>query len=281
MLKIDDVKCKRCLKCVSECPTRSLDYISNKTIQIEPLVCLACGHCISVCLHNAISWNDQQKPQPFSLIDFHSNNSQVSDVFIKTRSVRKFNQTKIDKEIISKIISDAEMAPSGDNFRKREYIVVNNVEIIDKMETLLANYYKKAARLLSPIVIRAISIYSKPLANELKFAASIVNSIRNRKLENKHTFFRDAPCVIFILSPKKSMLAKDDCIAAQNYMRLSATMNGLGSCIIGYAQESKGVLERFLNIEKDKKIYAATIFGYQENDFLKKINYSNPPIKWM
>jgi hypothetical protein len=77
------------------------------------------------------------------------------------------------------------------------------------------------------------------------------------------------------------MIAKDDCIAAQNYMRLSATMNGIGSCIIGFAQESKGVLEKFLNVEQNKRIYAATIFGYQENDFLKRISYSSPPIKWM
>jgi nitroreductase/NAD-dependent dihydropyrimidine dehydrogenase PreA subunit len=281
MLKIDDIKCKRCLKCISECPTISLDYIANKTVQIDPSICLACGHCISACIHNAISLNERQKPQPFSLTDFDYKISQVSDVFIKTRSVRKFKQLSIDKEIISRIISDAEMAPSGDNLRKREYIVVNNAEIIDKMETLLANYYKNTARFLSPIVIRTISIYSKSLAKELKFAASIVKSIKNRKLENKHTIFRDAPCVIFILGLQKSMLAKDDCIAAQNYMRLSATMNGIGSCIVGFAQESKGVLEKFLNVDQDKRIYAATIFGYQENDFLKRIKYFSPPIKWM
>jgi NAD-dependent dihydropyrimidine dehydrogenase PreA subunit/nitroreductase len=281
MLKIDDIKCKRCLKCISECPTKSLDFITNKTVQIESSICIVCGHCISVCLHNAISWDELQKEKPFSLIDFNSNSITLSDVFVKTRSIRKFKQINIDKDIISKILSDAETAPSGENFRRREYIVVNNNETIDRMETLLSNYYTKIARLLSPIAIRVISIYSKTLAKELKFVASIVKSIKNRKLENNHTIFKDAPCVIFILGPQKSMLAKDDCIAAQNYMRLSATMNGLGSCIIGFAQESKGVLERFLNVEKDKKIYAATIFGYQENDFLKRIDYLNPPIKWM
>jgi ferredoxin len=281
MLEIDNITCKRCMKCISECPTKSLDFIANKIVQIEPSICLSCGHCISVCFHNAISWDEHQKQQPFTLSDFHSNNSQLSDVFIKTRSIRKFNQNKINKANISKIIADAETAPSGDNFRKREYIVVDNLEIIEKMETLLTNYYKKVASFLSPIVIRATSIYSKSLANELKFAVSIVKSLKNRKLENKHTIFKDAPCVIFILGPKKSMLAKDDCIAAQSYMRLSATMNGIGSCIIGFAQESKGVLEKFLNVEQNKRIYAATIFGYQENDFLKRISYYSPPIKWM
>lgn len=205
----------------------------------------------------------------------------MSDVFIETRSVRKFNQNEISQEIISKIIADAETAPSGDNFRKREYIVVNSTATIDKMETLLADYYKKVANLLSSTALRVISIYSKSLAQELRFAASVVKSIKNRKFENKHTIFRDAPCVIFILGPKKSMLSKDDCIAAQNYLRLSATMNGLGSCIVGFAQESKGVLEKYLNVEKDKKIYAATILGYQENKFHKKITYLNPPIRWI
>ncbi len=281
MLKIDNINCKRCLKCISECPTKSLDFIANKTIQIEPSICLSCGHCISVCLYNAISWDEHQKQQPFSLIDFDSKNTQLSDVFIKTRSIRKFKQSNIDKEIITKIISDTEMAPSGENFRRREYIVVNNKETIDQMEILLSNYYTKIARLVSPVVIRVISLYSKPLAKELKFVATIIKSIKNRKLENKRTIFKDAPCVIFILGPKKSMLAKDDCIAAQNYMRLSATMNGIGSCIIGFAQESKGVLEKFLNVDQDKRIYAATIFGYQENNFLKRISYFSPPIKWM
>lgn len=279
MLKIDEKKCRKCLKCISECPTKTLEFIDDKTVQIEPSICILCGHCMSVCLHDAILWNEHRKQKPFSLTDFNS--TQLSDIFIKTRSIRKFKQITVDKDIISKILKDAETAPSGDNFRRREYIIVNKKETIDQMEKLLSDYYTKIARLFSPLVIRVISMYSKPLAKELKFVAAIIKSIKNRKLENRHTIFKDAPCVILILGPKKSMITKDDCIAAQNYMRLSATMNGLGSCIIGFAQESKGVLEKFLNVEKDKQIYAATIFGYQENDFLKRIDYLNPPIKWM
>jgi ferredoxin len=278
---IDDKKCTRCLKCIAECPTCSLDHASGTTIQAEPAICIACGHCISVCPFNALAWNEQQQPRPFSISDIPPESSDLSDIFTRTRSIRKYQHTAIDKDILSSIISDAETAPSGENFRRREYIVVNNSDTIREMENLLTDYYSKIARLLSPIVFSILSLYSKPLVKELGFATSVVASIKKRKLENTHTLFRDAPCVIFITGPKKSLLAKDDCIAAQNYMRLSATTHGLGSCIIGFAQESKGVLEKFLNIEKDRRIYAATIFGYQKNEFLKKITYENPKIKWM
>lgn len=279
-ISVDEVKCKMCKKCISECPTKSLALTEGKISQVAPTLCLACGHCAAVCMENALSWNTNITNRSFELTDYPNDNSHVINIFKKTRSIRMFKSDKIDKDTIVKLISYAETAPSGDNFRKREYIVVNDSESIDKMELLLFAYFNKLVRFLPSFVIKVISLYSKTLAEEVKFITAIIKSHKARDLEEDRSFFRNAPCVIFITGPKKSMLANDDCVAAQNYMRLAGTTMGIGSCIIGFAQKSKGLLEMYLGIDKNKKIYAATIFGFQSNKYLKSIDYPKPSINW-
>jgi nitroreductase/NAD-dependent dihydropyrimidine dehydrogenase PreA subunit len=279
-ISVDEIKCKMCLKCISECPTKSLTRIENKINQVDPAVCLACGHCAAVCMHDALSWDADTTTRTFSLPVSPGDMSGITGIFRKTRSIRKFKSDKIDRETLRKIILHAEMAPSCDNFRNREYIIVDDPESIDKMEALLANHYTNLVRFLPPIMIKAISLYSKVLASEINFVKYLIVSYRKRKLEKEHLVLRDAPCILFIVGPKKSMFAKDDCIAAQNYLRLSATAMGLGSCIIGFAQESNGLIEKHLGVDKNKKIYAATILGFQANEYFKSVTYAGPSIIW-
>jgi ferredoxin len=281
MIHIDTEKCTRCLRCVTECPTKCLAIENDTVIRVASAVCLACGHCISVCSSDAISWRSEDGRSPFSIAGFDDDDSNVPGVFRRTRSVRVFKPVKLDKTLIRKLVRDAEAAPSPDNFRNREYIVVDNTDTVFEMEVLLIKAFKKNVHLLHPLVIRALSIYSASLASELAFVVSLSKSIENRQLEREHVFFRDAPCVIFITGPKQSLFAKDECVAAQNYMRLSAMSSGVGSCIVGPAQESKGVIEKFLCVDRDRKIYAATIFGYQQNEFRKRISYPDPSITWV
>lgn len=53
-LSIFDKKCRRCNRCVRECPTNALKIDKGKVRLIEDL-CILCGTCYKNCPHNAIS----------------------------------------------------------------------------------------------------------------------------------------------------------------------------------------------------------------------------------
>jgi ferredoxin len=278
MLRVDNTKCKMCKKCISECRLKCLAEFGNTITQVAPQLCMACGHCAAVCTHNAITLENNPNHN-FILADFPTLTNKTIDVFRKTRSISKFKSDKIDADTLINIISLADMAPSCENNRNREYVIVNDVAAINTMDELLVDYWKMF-RFLPAVLIKAISLFSKTLASEVKQIVEIIKSVIKRKLEKGHMTFRNAPCAIFIVGPKNSIFAKEDCLGAQHYMRLSATTMGIASCIIGFAQDAKGVLEKYLKIDKNKKIYAATIFGIQENPYIKDIVYKNPTINW-
>ena len=62
IITLDESKCAGCNKCIAECPVDGANsaYLvdgSNK-VRIDTEMCIACGHCIDVCDHNARDYND-------------------------------------------------------------------------------------------------------------------------------------------------------------------------------------------------------------------------------
>jgi len=58
-LVISDKKCRKCNRCVRECPTNALKIDKGKVRLIEDL-CILCGTCFKNCPHNAIYINNQK-----------------------------------------------------------------------------------------------------------------------------------------------------------------------------------------------------------------------------
>ncbi|MCL7415776.1 MAG: nitroreductase family protein [ANME-2 cluster archaeon] len=86
------------------------------------------------------------------------------DAIYQRRSVRKFTSDPVDRQIIEKLIKDAQMAPSAGNLQARDFIVVTNTAVKKKlMEAALNQKFLVQA----PVVIvfcantpRSCRIYS-------------------------------------------------------------------------------------------------------------------------
>ena len=86
--------------------------------------------------------------------------------------------------------------------------------------------------------------------------------------EGPDTIFHLAPLLIVITSPKDSDWAICDASVAIQNMMLYAKSIGLGSCFIGmsrFINEDKEMLAG-LNITDDKKVVAAMICGYPDEE---------------
>jgi len=66
VIKIDERKCKHCLKCLSECPKKVFAGDSKKITVAEPLKCSLCDSCLAFCTGNAITADADDKNFVFS-----------------------------------------------------------------------------------------------------------------------------------------------------------------------------------------------------------------------
>jgi nitroreductase/NAD-dependent dihydropyrimidine dehydrogenase PreA subunit len=279
ILEIDSSKCIKCGKCVAECPSKVL----NITDQLEiayPELCISCGHCAAICDENAIASHPENNKHPFLIAEFPEGLEPGQLLFHKKRSVRAFTDVPVTEPQIKKLIEYAEKAPSSHNMRDREYIVITDKDIIKELTKKIIGKYAKLLKLLNPVTMFLVKILSKK-----KYAGFVDHRVGFMKLvrefnAGRDPIFRNSGCIICISSPKHSVQIKDDCIAAQQYMLLYAKTLNIDSFIVGYAQFTHKILERYLRLDKKNTIYAVSVFGFGKYAYKKEVIYQDPPVSW-
>lgn len=156
------------------------------------------------------------------------------------RSIRKYRDTAVPKEIIDKILKAGTLAPSGMNAQPWRFVVIEDRNTIIKLS-------KKV--------------------KETLLKMSWPGEFKKMFQSEKDTIFYGAPLLILVSVPKREEMKTVnllDCgLAAQN-MFLAACQEGLGSCFIGFAsflnQDPEALAE--IGIPKDHELMAPLIFGY-------------------
>src|SRR3990167_1014308 len=120
----------------------------------------------------------------------------IMDVIKSRRSIRKYLDKPISKEVIDRLIEAAKWAPSGMNEQPWGFIVVQDKSLIKELSDRSIPYIKKLVE-QDPKFIR----------------------YRRRMAVKDFRIFYDAPCVIIILGRKSAFSYENDCaMAAQNLM---------------------------------------------------------------
>jgi nitroreductase len=161
------------------------------------------------------------------------------DLIIKRQSDRKYEDRKVEQEKLERILQAGRMAPSACNAQPWKFIAVDSPSIL----------------------------------NELAEAASA-------KLLGMNGFVGQAPLMIVIvreqpnLSSKAGAIVKnkdysliDIGIATQNIC-LQAEAEGLGSCIMGWFDESR--VKKILEIPRSKRVELIITIGYSLSEQREK-----------
>lgn len=163
---------------------------------------------------------------------------------IKTRrSIRKYKEEPLDKEVIQELIQTAIWCPSASNIQPWGFVVIQDQE------------------------------YMKQLSDQSKaiWLANIDNIPRMQQyrgmMENQdYNIFYNAPALVIIYGKKGNVWSKNDCsMLAQNLM-LAAWEKGIGSCWIGFAHnvcDTPEFREKY-KIADDYELMAPIILGYPE-----------------
>jgi ferredoxin len=277
---IDKTKCTKCGKCAEECPASVIE-INNYAEEVYPEFCNSCGHCAAVCSNNAIKCSEDNIRKPFKIQKIDQNLPKDQLLFHIKRSIRMFKNGKIDDDKIKEIINYGEKAPSSHNFRARKYIVISDPEDLKIIKIEIVKSFKFLITIiLNPFLLAVLRIFNKKAHKELTELKTSFKKMIKEYQNGKDKIFRNAVCIICVAAPLKSRFSKDDCIAAQHYMMLYGKTINIDSFIVGYAQQSHKVVEKFCKLDKSYSIFSVSAFGYGKHKYANEVLYKEPEILW-
>ena len=163
---------------------------------------------------------------------------EFSELVKYRQSDRKYSDKQVEKEKLQKCIETARLAPSMDNSQPWKFVIVDNVELKEKIAdcatSLGINKFTHQAPVMIAVVIEKMNVMS-----------SLGSIIKNKEF---------------------SLL---DIGIAVNQFCLQAADIGLGTCIIGWFDEKN--VKKLLHIDKNKRVPLLIALGYSESPIRKKI----------
>ncbi|MFW9998750.1 MAG: nitroreductase family protein [Candidatus Hodarchaeota archaeon] len=239
-------RCNLCKECIKECPMDNYNSPNNEINFNNSRRCILCGHCIAVCPENAIIYENMNDTtlefeEPSELISYEA----IYRLIRSKRSIRHYQNKKVPRDIIEKVIDCIRYAPIAMNKRTLKCLVISDeTKINDLIDSIID------------------AIESEEERGEYK----------KKRKENIDPFFYKAPHIM-ILHSKNDWDSKNAVIAI-TYAMLGAETLGLGSCWIGGVQiflnENKEIARNLFGINDE--IFGIMIMGYPS-----VIYYRAPP----
>jgi len=175
----------------------------------------------------------------------------------KRRSIRKYKQTPVKKEVIEEIIQAGKYAPSAKDRQPWRFIVITDGDTIQDISRVIKREIKKILKKRFFLKIKY------PLLRD----DTIIRFLATTAFAKEDLLFFNAPVLIFIVTENKLFNDQSCACCAQNMM-LAAHSLSIGSCWVGFAQflQENETWLRKIGVPKDFHISAALIFGYPEGE---------------
>lgn len=150
----------------------------------------------------------------------------VYEVVKNRRTIRKFKQEPVDIELLKKYVDAARVAPCGANRQPLKYKIVNEKELVTKIESLVK-------------------------------WAGYINPLGDPKDDEKPVAF----IAVFADTEIKQSGYEVDMGAAVQSMILTAEDDGVGSCWLGAIKYDE--ITELLNVPKNLKLLCVVAMGYK------------------
>ncbi len=259
--KIDKEKCTKCGMCSKECPVL---IINGKTEFPEikegkEKVCLQCQHCLAVCPTGALSIFGKN-PDNSILVSSNDITFESLDTHVRTRrSIRKYKDELLDKELINEVLESSAYAPTGHNKNSVLLSVTYDKESFNKIREAVYNGIKKASE-------------ENKIPENMAYFANFQKAWETKKID---VIFRDAPHFIIASAPKKEKSSNSDCHVALSYFELLANTKGIGTLwngFVKYVMECVAPeLQVLFGIPEENEIACAMVFGIPAVRFARSI----------
>lgn len=157
------------------------------------------------------------------------------------RSVRDYQDKKIDPKVLQEILNNTCQAPSAMNKQPWEFIVIQDRKLIEKISD------ESKSNLLR-------EIEENPNSEVKKY---------EQMLRGRSNVFYNAPCLVIIAGKNEYEFFQRDCALAAAYFMFAAVAKNLGTCWIGLGAEIKdAALKQEIGLPENYEIAATLIIGH-------------------
>lgn len=266
MVEINEELCIGCGKCVNDCISGIL-RLKNGVARAR-IACIACGHCVAVCPVNAVSIPeyDMEEVEKYSKGLFELDIDQFIRVIKFRRSIRNYQERKVEKEKLDKIVQAGRYTATAVNYQDCRFIVVQ-----EQLEQLKDMIWEGIEGLFS-IDDTEMSEFDKKYIEAYK---GFYN--RHKRNPKDDYLFRNAPVVLFVAAD----ILVDAGLASQN-MELAAIAQGLGMLYNGYLVRVVAMNEKvkeWLGVDS-KQLVTCMLLGYPNISYQRTAPRRKGDIIW-
>jgi len=258
--KIDNEKCTKCGLCVEECPVRIIEMDSVPFIREEKEKnCIKCQHCFAVCPTAAISIFGKNPEDSIAVTDEIPGAEEMTRLIKTRRSIRKYKNEEVDKDLIKDMLETAAYAPTGHNKNAVLFSVIDNKADLAKFRQMTYDAIKKAEE-------------NGTLADKYKWMLGLHKMWNTKGVD---ILFRNAPHMLITSAPSNISTPLTDAVIGLSYFELLANSNGVGvlwnGMINWVIDDIDPELKKAIGIPENHTVGSVLIFGKPATKYARSV----------
>jgi len=276
---IDRRDCSKCGQCAEVCPSDTLAMEDGEVCvrQRTFVGCFGCGQCMMVCPTGSIAVTGRRlKPEHVVELpppERRATADHLDSLLLCRRSIRRFKDQEVDRELVERIVEMACTAPMGAPPSEVGITIIHGREKVRAFSEDVLHAFEKSIPILNPLVLRLL----RPLMckEERKLIQDFVRPVMQLDVEKWKNgidkFSYGAPlAMIFHRTP---LADGADAHIAMTYAMLAAESLGLGSCCIGMsvALNHYKDLKGKYRIHRESEVSGMLVIGYPAIKFQRTV----------
>lgn len=259
MIKINEITCIGCGRCVTDCISGNLVLRGQKAEALGD--CILCGHCVALCPADAVSIPeyDMDGVEEITSDEARPDTGLLLKTIKFRRSIRSFQQVPVAQNHMELLTEAGRYTATAKNAQDCRFILVQK-----ELETFKELIWDQIGRQLETPDHEAFEPYRE-------FYQAY------RSDSQKDYLFRNAPAVLFIAADDTT----DSGLAAQN-MELMGISLGIGFLYNGYLRRAAELIPQagtWLGLD-DRKPGVCALFGYPAITYLRTAPRRRADVIW-
>ncbi|MBW1804597.1 MAG: nitroreductase family protein [Deltaproteobacteria bacterium] len=284
MIRIDKEKCTVCGICGTICPrhipetTGEKDEKTTRVSQAREGLCMMCGQCMAVCPGDAISVDgmDYHDFKPVGPLDVTEES--LLTLMTQRRSVRRYKDKPVPREILDRIIEACRAAPTGTASQSTGVLVIDKSESLEVLSKMLHQLYQDLNKALNNPIARFVikrRVGDKLFYTLRNFVMPGMRWYLKWKKEGLgDEILRDCKALILFHSPALEPMGSTNCAISAFHGIFMAEILGVGTCfndLIPPACNRSQEIRGFLGLPGDREIYSSVTVGYPRYKYRKVV----------